>query len=159
MTPLRMVSKGDPKGTQPNFRKYPNECMHVSTGNSPWQPPASKSQTTLHAELRPPARCPFAFFLGEGSPTKIDYRKKKGSPTRIDYRRNTISGALMLVPLKSGGPSEDFCRGQGAHLLRRAHQSPRPRGGGAARTKRALGSRRVRPCLPVLQGTPRICWF
>ena len=26
--------------------------------------------------LGPPARCPFTLFWGEGSPTKIDYRKQ-----------------------------------------------------------------------------------
>ena len=38
---------------------------------------ASKDQFALDAELGPPARCPFSPFFGwEGSPTKIEYRKK-----------------------------------------------------------------------------------
>ena len=57
--------------------------------------------------LGPPARCPFTPFLGEGSPTKIGYRKKwypysslsTGGPRTI----STINGGSIVNSLHGSG--------------------------------------------------------
>ena len=45
-----------------------------------WRIPPRSPVATIKTILGPPARCPFLTpFLGEGSPTRIDHRKKQGS--------------------------------------------------------------------------------